>query len=51
MSPHSDHLNNISVFKYFINQSVLDIDSTRICPSKVADQFFVGGMILKEILT
>jgi len=49
MSPHSEDLDGSYLFQDLIDETVLDIDPTRIGSGKVSDQLFKGWRGLKRI--
>jgi hypothetical protein len=49
MGPHSDDFHGFEVIQNLVNQSVLDIDSSRVCAGQIAEQFFVGRGIVVGI--
>lgn len=49
MSPHSDDFHNFVFFNYFINESVLDINSAGTGAGKVANEFLKWWWSLKRI--
>ena len=50
MSPHSNDLDSSYLFQDLVDETVLDIDSTRIGSGKVPDEPFKGWRGLKRIL-
>ena len=49
MRPHSNDLHNPFIFENLVDQSMLDIDPARICPSQITNKFFVSGRSLEGI--
>jgi hypothetical protein len=49
MGPHPDHFNDMILFQYLIDESMLDVDPAGIGAFEVADQFFKERWILKWI--
>lgn len=47
MTPHPDHFDHGVVFKHLVNQSMLDIDSSRISAAKITNQLLVRWRILE----
>lgn len=50
MSPHADHLDGVFGLIDLIDQSVLDIDPTRIGSCQITNQFLVTWRGLERIL-
>jgi hypothetical protein len=49
--PHPKDLYDPFLFDDLVNESVLQVDATRVCPLKITDQLLVPGRRAKGILT
>ena len=49
MRPHSNNFHNPFIFENLVDQSMLNIDAARICPSQITNKFFVSGRSLEGI--
>ena len=47
--PHANNFNGAFIFENLINETVLDVDSTRICALQIANQFLDWWGILEGI--
>ena len=50
VSPHSKNSNNFLLFEYFVDHSVLNIDSSRVAAFEVADERFISWRILEGVI-
>ncbi len=50
VGPHSDYLHYFLLFKNLVNQSVLDVDSSRIGTNQITNKRFIPGRVLKRII-
>jgi hypothetical protein len=49
MAPKPDDLNSINLGENLVDQSVLDVNSSRISPGQIAHQFIKGRGILERV--
>ena len=50
VSPHTQDANRFLFGKYFVHDTVLNIDAARICAGQITDQFLEGWWILKWVV-
>ncbi len=50
MSPQSQHFHDSLSLEHLIHKSVLDIDSSGVSTSEIADELLVGGRVLEGII-
>ena len=50
VSPHSKNSNNLLLLEYFVDNSVLNVDSTRIATLELTDERFVSWRSLEGII-
>ena len=48
--PHPQDADRFLSCKDFVHDAVLNIDATRVCAGKIADQFFKGRWILQRVV-
>jgi hypothetical protein len=50
VGPHSEHFDRLLVGIHLVNESVLNVDATRIGSGEVAHEFFVWGRVLEGVV-